>query len=217
MDTFGRRYSQDIRDRNYPLAAIVPATAPGITYRYWNDNQWWGNQGPYPHCVAYAWTHWAEDGPVTHKDVPPPLVDPVAVYNRAQQIDEWPGTNYDGTSVRAGAKVLQEHGIISSYHWAWRVDEIVQTILTTGPVVVGTDWYHGMSRPDQNYIMSLSGAVLGGHAYMLSGVNTNKRLFRVKNSWGRNWGKNGRAWISFADMGILIGAHGEACLAVEVN
>lgn len=36
--------------------------------------------------------------------------DGFALYHRAQQIDEWPGENYDGTSVRAGMDVLRKEG-----------------------------------------------------------------------------------------------------------
>lgn len=218
MDSFGRLFVEDERDNAYPMtAAIRPFAMPGVTYRYWNDNQWWGNQGPHPYCVAYAWMHWAEDGPVTHKAVPPPMYDPVAVYNRAQQIDQWPGENYDGTSVRAGAKVLQEHGIISNYYWARNVQDIIDAILSVGPVVVGTKWYSNMSRPDAYYILHPTGSVVGGHAYILNGVSISRGLFRVKNSWGRDWGRSGRAYLAFDDMAQLLADQGEACLAIEIE
>ena len=217
MNSFGRRYQPDERDKSYPIQAVLPAEVPDRYKRYWNDTQWWGNQGSLPQCVAYAWLHWAEDGPVTHKLVAPPLYAPNSVYDRAQKIDEWPGEAYDGTSVRAGAKVLQENGIISAYHWAQNVHDIVNAILLVGPVVLGTKWYEGMSRPGSDFVMEPTGAVLGGHAYVLNGVNTVKQLFRMKNSWGRGWGKNGRARISFAHVQDLLFAHGEACLAIEIN
>ncbi len=214
---FGRIYVEDKRDQEYLMSSVLPVAVPGVTYRYWNDNQWWGNQGRFPHCVAYAWMHWLEDGPVTHKEPQEPLFNPVAIYNEAQKIDEWPGENYNGTSVRAGAKVLMSKGIVSAYHWAASVDDVVNAVLTTGPVVVGSRWYAGMSRPDNKYVMHVTGSVLGGHAYMLSGVNVTKRLFRIKNSWGRNWGRNGRAYLGFDDLATLIGTRGEACLATEIN
>lgn len=217
MDSFGRIRIEDSRDEGYPLSLAVPAEVPGVDYRYWNDIQWWGDQGPHPHCVAYAWMHWVEDGPVTHKAVPAPALDPVQVYNRAQVLDQWPGENYDGTSVRAGAKVLQEHGFLSQYLWAWEVDVVARAILSTGPVVVGTNWYQGMSSPDSNYLLRPTGSLLGGHAYVLNGVNVRKGLFRMKNSWGRNWGKWGRGYITFADFQTLLDQDGDACMAVEVS
>jgi hypothetical protein len=158
-----------------------------------------------------------EDGPTTHKLVPPPAIDPVVVYNRAQLIDQWPGENYDGTSVRAGAKVLQERDVVGNYHWATDVSDIINAVLTTGPVVLGTRWYEGMSRPDSHMILHPTGEILGGHAYVLNGVSLSRGLFRMKNSWGRNWGKNGRAYISFDAVDQLLGEQGEACLAIEKN
>ncbi len=217
MDIFGRLESVDERDSEYPMSAVTPAAIAGVNYRYWNDNQWWGNQERNPWCVAYAWLHWAEDGPVTHKQAPPPLASPKFVYDRSQQIDEWPGVDYNGTSVRAGAKSLQELGIISGYHWAQNYNDVVVALLTTGPVVVGSRWYAGMSRPDNSYRLQLSGSVVGGHAYVLNGVNIDKQLFRMKNSWGRRWGRSGRAYLDFGDLGALLDQGGEACLAIETN
>lgn len=62
------------------------------------------------------------------------------LYKEAQKIDEWPGENYEGTSVRAGLEimrtrghrrlingVLQEERIgdgIAAYRWATSVDEV---------------------------------------------------------------------------------------------
>ena len=45
---------------------------------------------------------------------------------------------------------------------------------------------------------------MGGHAYVINGVNTIKKQFRLKNSWGRKWGQGGHAFISFDDMKKLI-------------
>ena len=56
---------------------------------------------------------------------------------------------------------------------------------------------------------------MGGHAYVINGIDTKKQLFRIKNSWGRNWGVKGSAYISFANMQRLIRENGEICLAVE--
>lgn len=217
MYSLGRLEIPDSRDADYPLSAVLPALAPTRTYRYWNDTQWWGDQGSRPWCVAYAWLHWLEDGPVTHKLPVEPAYPPSEIYHRAQQIDQWPGENYDGTSVRAGAKALVERNMISAYHWAWEVSVLTYALLTTGPVVLGTRWYQGMFQPDQDYFLHPTGNVAGGHAYVLNGVNVEKERFRVKNSWGRNWGNNGRAWMSFETVQKLLNEQGEACMAMEIK
>ena len=86
-----------------------------------------------------------------------------------------------------------------------------------GPVVVGTYWYRGMFKPDRNGIIRPTGGIVGGHAYVINGVDKSKKLFRIKNSWGKNWGINGHAYISFADMEKLMKQNGEICIAIEKN
>jgi len=127
------------------------------------------------------------------------------------------GNSYDGTSVRAGAKVLQSAGYINGYNWAWDIDTTVNALLTLGPVVVGTWWYYDMFFPNKENIITATGNKIGGHAYLLDGVNVKKKLIRIKNSWGRDWGKKGFAYISFDDMDKLIKDYGEVCMANEIN
>lgn len=121
------------------------------------------------------------------------------------QIDE------EGTTVRAGAKTLQLLGFISEYRWATNIDQVIDTLLEVGPVVVGTNWYEGMDGPT----MQVSGELLGGHAYLLSGVDVLRKTFRVKNSWGRAWANNGRSTMPFTTFKQLLSYNGEACLGVE--
>ncbi len=215
----GRRSAPDERDKGFMMAAMIPA-ASDRTYRYWWPGGWWGDQGTQPHCVGFSWMHWTEDGPFTHVPKSPnanPVMDPVWVYNEAQLVDEWPGTNYAGTSVRAGAKILRREGYIQSYHWAWNADTVVRAILETGPVVVGTRWYRDMFYPDEQGRIGIGGLDMGGHAYCLDGVNTKTGWVRIKNSWGRNWGKKGYGYIQIDDLDKLIKDDGEACLAVETS
>jgi hypothetical protein len=170
--------------------------------------------------------HWLEDGPTTHTRTKSAgtgsLFATKEIYDAAQRVDQWPGESYAGTSVRAGAKVLMSKGVIQGYRWAFDAASVVDALLHRGPVVVGTWWYQDMFRPVTNKrlkknIITATGAKAGRHAYMLNGVNTKLGLVRVKNSWGRDWGDNGHAWISIADLDKLIRDGGEACLAIEIG
>ncbi len=210
----GRELKIDERDKKYLIENKLTLPKTTVTQMYWDDNGWWGNQGNTPQCVGYSWAHFIDDGPIKHSG-PKPNTNPTLIYREAQKIDEWMGENYDGTSVRAGAKYLKSQNKISSYLWAYNLDTLIKTVLTQGPVVVGTNWYNGMFYPDKNGLIKISGRIMGGHAYVINGIDTKKQLFRIKNSWGRSWGVKGSAFISFANMQRLINENGEICLAVE--
>jgi hypothetical protein len=205
---------------------FLPKRLTTRTSRYWYDQTWWLDQQDKPHCVGFAWMHRLTDGPETqleslriiaktqterHKKVTDAAHK---TYHLAQQVDQWPGEDYDGTSVRAGAAILKVNNIFGDATWTVKLQDLIDLLLNKGPVVVGTNWYDGMFEPDENGVIAISGDVAGGHAYVVNGVNTRTRMFRIKNSWGRSWGKRGRAYISFEDMERLLKEEGE-CVWIE--
>jgi hypothetical protein len=214
LKKLGREARLDPRDQKYLIKNHVRLAKTSLTQRYWADDVWWGDQGDTPYCVGYSWAHWFEDGPVLHKGRPP-KISPIRIYENAQRLDEWIGEDYEGSSVRGGVKYLKSVGAVNSYYWAFDINTITQYLLTKGPIVVGTDWTEGMFYPDKDGLIKASGEVVGGHAYVLNGVDLKTRRFRIKNSWGRSWGKMGRAFIRFSDMATLIARQGEACVAKE--
>ena len=40
-----------------------------------------------------------------------------------------------------------------------------------------------------------TGAEHGGHAFLLTGYSTQRRAWRLRNSWGTGWGDQGDAWL----------------------
>lgn len=221
----GRRFAPDPRDRDYPLRQAVPRNLTGR--RYWWDSGAWLDQGFTGTCVGHGWAHWVEDSPIT----PEGTIDPYGIYRDACLIDEWTENDDQGldwgTSVRAGAKVLVSRGVCSGYLWAFDLQTLIDAVLSKGPVVVGTNWYDSMFEPRsakdaagntrQMLLIDADAQVVGGHCYVLNGVDTEARVFRVKNSWGRNWGANGRASIRFGAMERLLLEDGEGCMAQQVK
>ena len=81
-----------------------------------------------------------------------------------------------------------------------RVDDIESAIRSDHPVVFGTN----VSKEFQGYsggnkVWDPPSSSIGGHAMVITGVRINssgEREFLVRNSWGTNWGDNGRCWFS---------------------
>lgn len=219
---FGRLYAPDPRDRGYAMPKM--RTAAIRMERHWKVGPI-TDQGSVPSCVGHAWSQFLRSAPVM--DVKRQLPLPDTIYEQAQKVDEWPGENYAGTSLRAGAKVLMSMGLITEYFWAGDIDTVKNYLLTRGPVVVGTDWFEQMSRPRwmdskkqkgtmNDAYLEPTGPYLGGHAYLLVGYSKTRRAFRMVNSWAEKYGEKGRAWIAYDVMDYLIfRLNGEACSALE--
>lgn len=215
----GRLRAVDDRDRKF-LLPVGKREAAGKLSRYWNVPSVL-DQLATSQCVGFSGWQWLRCGPTVN--VPP--FTPEHLYREAQKIDEWPGEDYEGTSVRACFKILRNLGYVSEYRWAFDCETIVNHILNVGPVVVGTTWTMGMFATDEDgFIDDVDGESVGGHAYLLIGANRLRRTpgggkgaVRVVNSWGPRWGQGGRAWLSFRALDWLMSQDGEACAALEVR
>lgn len=216
----GRISAPDLRDHKFALRA--PARVAGLTERNWYNVGIW-DQGQTSMCVAYSSLKWLNAGPVRNtKGVD--ATSTTDFYRDCQRVDEWPGENYDGTSVRASMKVLQERGYINSYSWAFDIKTAANFILTTGPMIFGTVWSEGMFNPDsRGFLPDDSSAIVGGHSYLAIGANTKLKTpsgigaFRIVNSWSKSWGQGGRAWLPFSLADKLFKEDGEAACALELK
>jgi hypothetical protein len=132
---FGRIVSVDFRDRQYLLRPKLAARSTR-TSRYWSPSTVL-DQGNTPQCVSYAGEAFLKSGPVLNLQ----YKIPQNLYDQCQSVDEWAATPHDGTSVRALFKILQSHGYVTEYNWAFDIDTVVQFVFERGPVVFGTDWY----------------------------------------------------------------------------
>ena len=111
---------------------------------------------------------------------------------------------------------MRELGWCGEFRWGYSLDELVAAVLTMGPVLVGTNWYARMSEPDARGFIQPRGAYHGGHEYLVNGVSVVNEVFRLKNSLGRGWGRDGHALIRFQDMAQLIAEEGDVLLVREL-
>lgn len=207
---FGRRVQFDPRSLNFGVAALVVGRKPRSYTWSCATHLDQGNLGS---CVGHGWAHEANARPVVH---PVTEDDALAIYHRAQQLDDEPGENYEGTSVLAGAKAQVERGWLKEYRWALNgLDDLALAIGYQGPAVLGVNWRQGMMDTDSNGFIHVTGGSVGGHCILAKGVNISKKYFTLHQSWGTSWGYGGDCYIDFADMEILLADQGEAAIPVR--
>jgi hypothetical protein len=221
--SFGRRKSIDPRDKTYPLRSMIQlAPTEPLRTRPWNappalDQGHTGvpgrdNEGS---CTGFGGAHFLAAAPHQHQLSAEFALE---LYDAARKNDEWPGENYDGSSVRGLMKAMQSLGYIAGgYLWAWDASTVRDYTLRYSPVVTGSDWYAEMMEPDRSGFIRPVGPLEGGHCYVVLGYSADRDAFRIQNSWGVEWGQKGRAWMAFEDYQFLISQDGgEAASAVEV-
>ena len=190
-----------------PVHLIGMVPPPMKMWRVW----WKGDQGDTNMCVGYAWHGLLRALPLLQRSPVAP-----AIYRAAQKLDQWPGEDYEGTSVRGGAKALQADGKIVSYGWAQEIGTVIQWLAFKGPVVLGTNWYEHMMKPDSTGLVIPGGEIVGGHAYLAIGYDNVKERLICQNSWSMDWGPiNGRFHLHYDDADALIKDDGEACTSTE--
>lgn len=180
------------------------------------------DQGSEGACVGFAWVADLLAEPVAPTEQPDEETGASFAskyYRQAQKIDQWPGEDYEGTSVLAGAKVMQKEGFISGYSWCFSMEDIRDTILTTGPVVIGIPWLQGMYDTGEDGVVKVHGNEVGGHALTITGYDpameidgVKQEVFRWRNSWGKDYGLDGSGYIRYNDLAALLKQTGEACV-----
>jgi hypothetical protein len=211
--------NHDERSRNYSIAEKVGTVEP--KKKYWTSGVVL-DQGREGACVGFGWTGELLASPMPFRtDDTQANEFALSVYRRAQQLDQWAGENYSGTSVLAGAKVMKEKGYISGYRWAFNMDDLRSAVISEGPVVIGVPWKDGMYETRPSGLVDISGEPIGGHCLFLTGYNPRARLkgekanlevYRWRNSWGLGYGVNGNGFIKAEDLATLLKATGEACV-----
>lgn len=234
-----RIYELDWRSLNYTVGQeLLGQSAPVYRPRSftWQLDEYL-DQGREGACVGFAFCHELAARPQEVQGV----VNQFArdVYFDAQRVDQWDGGAYpgaapfyEGTSILAGAQVLQKRGYYESYHWALSAMETAQGVGYFGPAVIGVNWYTGMFNTDPNGFIHPTGRIEGGHAVLVRAVKIvyksprtwkfwrertwqdvdfDRSYVTIWNSWGPDWGVKGTAKLSLTNLERLIKENGDVC------
>ena len=170
------------------------------------------DQGETPHCVGFTMADFGINLPV---HTPYTNEDGHSFYYLCKIEDGEPRME-NGSTMRSLAKALLNEGKIEAYAFAPDMATIKWWLLNKGSIMVGTAWTSDMFSPDENYIIRPTGSNEGGHAYLLNEW-TKDGYIGIQNSWGDQWGDNGKAYISAEDFEKLFIYDGEAVTAVELS
>ena len=145
----------------------------------------------------------------------PPTTSPRMLYEMAKINDEWPGENYEGSSIRGALKGFYNNGACSDdvapykdgeRNWYLKVEhakdarkvglgayyrlrpEIIDyhaALNETGVIYVSARIHRGWQNPSRGLIKP-SHLTEGGHAFIIVGYDDSG--FIIQNSWGDSWG-----------------------------
>lgn len=213
----------DERSKNYSVRKLLNAKVIKKQRKMWDEGVVL-DQGSEGACVGFGWMGELLAQPQAPDEQPDvELANSIAInyYRRAKKIDQWPGEDYEGTSVLAGAKIMKSEGFIDSYYWCFGVNDVMDAVISSGPVVIGVPWRQGMYSTKPSGLVSVTGKQVGGHCLVITGYDPSMRfgsrnfeVFRWRNSWGEDYGVGGSGYIKVEDLSRLLSASGEACVPV---
>lgn len=218
--TFDRLKEFDKRSRSFAMRSLLDKTYKPRSYTWSVGSHL--DQGPDGACVGFAWAHELIARPAVIEGVDYSYA--LWHYKTAQRYDAWSGVDYSGTSVLAGAKVVQQkppqmnegRGLIGEYRWIFaNKDDLIKTLGYFGPVIFGINWYDGMFEPDVKGFIHPTGTLAGGHAILAKAIDIKNEAVTLHQSWGEGWGYGGDCVIHLDDIMRLLNEDGECCVPMR--
>lgn len=149
--------------------------------------------------------------------------DALAIYSLGTHYDGFGPSQYyppndDGGSGLGVAKAAQELGYVDRYQHCYTFAQL-QAAIQVQPVIVGTSWTNPMFTCDPATGFITTGqlndnTVVGGHEWVLLGIDYQLMCVVGLNSWGSGWGggpglSHGLFRVSFNDFQALLADDGD--------
>lgn len=216
----GRYVEHDPRSRAF---AHVPHRATQTRTTIWALDAPALDQGNLGSCTGNALAQWfnthfarSHARSATHARSFLNEQDAIDIYSHATHLDSIPGyypPTDTGSSGLAVCKAAQRMGLLTGYEHSFGMTHLIATLQHT-PVIVGTEWTQDMFTPNPAGLLVPGGDVVGGHEYLVYGVDIEAKHFLMRNSWSSNWGSQGDAFIGFDAMDTLLRAQGDVTVPV---
>lgn len=208
----------DDRARDFPVSALLATQPVPRRQQLWQTRPTPLDQGREGACVGFAYAGELAAQPWIYSVDETFALD---LYRRARDEDKAMGHAFAaGATLTAGARVCQRLGWIGEYRWAFGVDEVVDALISQGPVVLGIPWLEGMYETGAGGLVSVTGRRVGGHAILAHGYvprhpTLGGEMVAWTNSWGSGYGLKGVGYIRVEDLGRLLSQNGEACVPTD--
>lgn len=220
----GRFVEHDPRSRQYSFAAAAPIAAVSTI---WPTRAPCLDQGRLGSCTGNAMAQLlnCDRGATARRRARHASYlrqrDAVKLYSAATRLDSAPGTyppEDTGSSGLAVAKAARNAGFITRYSHTFTFDAF-RTAIQFQPVIAGTLWTEPMNHPDRDgtiHVGDISDAtVLGGHEYLVRGIDYEHYRVVCRQSWGPRWGAvspdgvSGTFYLSMDDFDELLHHQGD--------
>ncbi len=154
-----------------------------------------------------------------------------SIYVEARRNDEWPGEDYEGSSVQGAMKGLKEVGAYFEEDWPYdrvleplpdrkpavkitsysiipkeRTDLFIEALRNGKTVVISiraTDDFLSVGK-DGKLTISADAQTSGGHSVCIVGYNGETDEFKFANMWGASWGSSGFGYIRRVDLKNIV-------------
>lgn len=192
----GRHVEHDNRSKSF--AFIGRQSKPEKVTTHWTSDAPPLDQGNIGSCTGTSMCQWLNTdfalGALIAADKVEPgnffdQKDAIEIYSKATRLDTLPGVyNPDdpGSTGNAACKAAKEFGYIDGYSWLFSFGS-VQAAIEKTPLLVGTVWTEKMSEP-RNGLLDVGpivqSKVMGGHEYLMTGIDWENEVFEFRQSWG---------------------------------
>lgn len=141
--------------------------------------------------------------------------DAVRLYHEETILDdsqipgEWPPQD-TGSTGPWSMLALEKRGLIRSWVHT-RYLHTALRLLMAGPISIGVSWFQNMFTPDSNDTIRVDEAsgLAGGHQIEVLALDVEGQRVQLCNSWGPDWGADGRAWFAWHDLDLLLHLGGD--------